>query len=51
MVSRAANYATLGLAVLTFVVVVAVPLWLAPLVALAVLLVGGALIESWFLDE
>ena len=51
MVSRTVNYATLGLAGLTFITAIAVPLWLAPIVALALLLVGGALLESWFLDD
>jgi hypothetical protein len=49
--SRTANYATLGLAGLVFVLATIVPLWLAPIVALAVLLVGGALLEAWFLDD
>lgn len=47
--TRAVNYATLALALTVFVLVDVLPLWLAPIVALSTLLLGGWLIERIFL--
>lgn len=51
MVSRTVNCAVLVLAGLTFIIAIAVPLWVAPIAVLVVLLGGGALLEYWFLDD
>lgn len=51
MLSRAVNYATLSLALTVFVLVTILPTWLAPIVALSVLMVGGWLIEHFFLGR